>query len=132
MAQNLWQCCPAPSGMHFSSPPWDGTPVLAWTPWVPGSDPPPGAPKLVHASQAGTISCWILHGLHRQVTRLWQWVATCTLGKCPVMVCHCSQLSFSVCFLSLMSILMFPDTFSFLILVCTQGKVSLTHAPVSP
>lgn len=45
-------------------------------------------PRLVHASQAGAISCWILHGLLRQVPRLWQRGATCTLGKHLIMVCR--------------------------------------------
>lgn len=48
MAQKLWQCCPAPSGMHLSSPHCDCTPVLSWN-GHPGSFPPtdlpPGAPK---------------------------------------------------------------------------------------
>lgn len=93
---------------------------------------PVDLPRLVHAGQAGAVSCWILHGLRRQVSRLWQWAAACTLGKRLVVVRQCSQLSFSVCFLSLMSVLMFPDAFTFLFLVCTQGKVSLTHTPASP
>lgn len=63
---------------------------------------------------------------------LCQWAATCTLGKRVVIIRHCSQLSFSISFLSLMSVLMFPDTFTFLFLVHTQGKVSLTHIPVPP
>lgn len=72
------------------------------------------------------------HGLCRQVPGLWQWVAMHTLGKHVVIVRHCSQLSFSICFLSLVSLLMFPDTFTFLFFMCTQGKVSLTHIPASP
>lgn len=132
MAQKLWQCCPAPSGMHPSSVHWDCTPVLAWTPESQVLAFPVELPRLVHAGQAGAVSCWILHGLRRQVSRLWQWVAACTLGKRLVVVRQCSQLSFSVCFPSLMSVLMFPDTFTFLFLVCTQGKVSLTHTPILP
>ena len=72
------------------------------------------------------------HGLRRQVPGPWQWAATRTLGKRVVIVRHCSQLSFSICFLSLVSLLMFSDTFTFLFFVRTQGKVSLTHIPASP
>lgn len=95
MAQKLWQCHLAPSGMCLSSPHWDCTPVLAWSPQVPGTDLPSGAPKACPCKPG-----WILHGLLRQVPRLWQWVATCMLGKCLIMICHYSHLPFSVCFLS--------------------------------
>lgn len=79
----------------------------------------PGARHCLLGPTAGATSCrtW------------WWWVATCLQGKHVVLTHHCSQLLFSVCFLSVMSVLMFPDNFTFLFLVRTQGKAPLTHTP---
>lgn len=71
-----------------------------------------GPTRLVYASQAGATACtrplWVIQAGPWGVA-----VSSCwTLVKHPAVICHCSWLSFSICFLSLMSILMFPASYS--------------------
>lgn len=109
------------------------TPVLSQTPWVPATDLHPGAPKACPCKPGwGHLLLDAFMGYADRSLGCGSGRLPAPLGKRMVIVRHCSQLSFSICFLSLMSALMFPDTFTFLFLVRTQGKVSLTHIPISP